>query len=418
MTALGTAIIPKPAVHVVDKIPCTTHTCASTTANNTAMDTREQSLSDFFGILSESPSPKRQGRISQSTSDLSLTGLLSEHAVPVVRDISDNSHVDSSDMHNSFASRETYTVDPDEVDLLMAQRMMQISMKEREEVYCDLHGVADEVIETPELIMQAISNMKLELSKFYNAAAYQQALAKDSKYVHSQEFLLRFLRAERFDVVRAASRLVNFYSLKLQAFGLEKLTQDISQEDLTENERKGLYESMTYDLPFRDRAGRAILFKMGTSVSVPMNELLRRGVYAVLSYSRDEENQKKGLVIVAYHMGDEYRPEDAEQRGKVNEHWGRLFACLPVRFQAIHCCFDSKVWRPTTANFRMSVDLFSGLRTMVRELSLSSFLLSLCSSTSSCLSRSTTVITRRCVLRYKHTVFRVLDFLSPMKVPL
>ena len=266
MTALGTAIIPKPAVHVVDKIPCTTYTCPITTAK-TAMDTEEQSLSDFFGILSESPSPKRQGRISQSTSDLSLTGLLSEHAVPVVRDISDNSHVDSSDMHNSFASRETYTVDPDEVDLLMAQRMMQISMKEREEVYCDLHGVADEVIETPELIMQAISNMKLELSKFYNAAAYQQALAKDSKYVHSQEFLLRFLRAERFDVVRAASRLVNFYSLKLQAFGLEKLTQDISQEDLTENERKGLYESMTYDLPFRDRAGRAILFKMGTSVN-------------------------------------------------------------------------------------------------------------------------------------------------------
>jgi hypothetical protein len=116
---------------------------------------------------------------------------------------------------------------------------------------------------------------------------------------------------------------VNFYSLKLQAFGLEKLTQDIFQEDLTENERKGLNESMTYDLPFRDWAGsRAILFKMGTSVSIPiMNILLRRGIYAGLSYSRDEENQKKGLVAVAYHMGDKYRPEDS--RGKVvNEHWG------------------------------------------------------------------------------------------------
>jgi hypothetical protein len=77
-------------------------------------------------------------------------------------------------------------VDPaDEVDLvMMAQKMMQISVKEREEVYCDLHAVADEVIETPELIIQAINDMKLvELSKIQNAEAYphQHALTKDSK---------------------------------------------------------------------------------------------------------------------------------------------------------------------------------------------------------------------------------------------
>ena len=150
-----------------------------------------------------------------------------------------------------------------------------------------------------------------------------------------------------------------------------------------------MYESMTYDLPFRDRAGRTIIFKMGSSVSIPMNELLRRGMYAGLSYSRDEENQRKGLVSVAYHLGDEYRPEDSEQRGEVHKHWGRLFACLPVRSQAIHICFDSPIWRSTAANFRMSVDLFSGLRTMVRDPRLRSFGLSSCSSTCLCLSLGT-----------------------------
>jgi CRAL/TRIO, N-terminal domain len=311
----------------------------------------------------------------RSTSDLSVTGLIDEHAIWVLRD-----------MDSSFVSRDINTLDPKDVDSLMAQQMMQMSMKEREEVYCDLHGVADEVKETPELIIQAINDMKLELSKIQNATAYQQALAQDSKYVHRHEFLLRFLRAERFDVVRAAIRLVNFYSLKLQAFGLEKLTKDIFQEDLTENERKGLYESMTYDLPFRDRAGRTIIFKMGTSVSIPMHELLRRGMYASLSYSRDEENQRKGLVLVAYHMGDEYRPEDSEQRWEVHKHWARLLACVPLRYQAIHICFDSPIWRATGANFRISVDLFSGLRTMVRDFSCYHFLLSLCSSTCLCLS--------------------------------
>jgi CRAL/TRIO, N-terminal domain len=322
-------------------------------------------------------------------------------------------------MDSSIVSRDINSLDPKDVDSLMAQQMMQMSMKEREEVYCDLHGVPDEVNETPELIIQAINDMKHELSKIHNATAYQQALAQDRKYVHSQEFLLRFLRAERFDVERAAIRLVNFYSLKLQAFGLEKLTKDIFQEDLTETERNGMYESMTYDLPFRDRAGRAIIFKMGTSVSIPMNELLRRGMYASLSYSRDEENQRKGVVSVAYHLGDEYRPEDSEQRQKVNEHWARLLACIPVRFQAIHICFDSPIWRATAANFRISADLFSGLRTMVRDFSLLSFssfplLIHLFVS----VSRSTLVTTRLFVLRYRLTEFRVLDFPSPRMVPL
>jgi len=117
---------------------------------------------------------------------------------------------------------------PEDVDTLMAQLMTQSSMHEREEVYNDLHGVADEVVETPEMNDEAMNRMKLELSKmFTEATAYREALAQDRSFVHSYKSLLCFLRAERFDPVRAATRLTKFYSLKMKGFGLEKLTKEI-----------------------------------------------------------------------------------------------------------------------------------------------------------------------------------------------
>jgi len=117
---------------------------------------------------------------------------------------------------------------PTDVDTLMARLMAQLSTHEREEVYNDLHGVADEVVETPEMIDEAMTRMKGELASMStDATAYREALAQDRSFVHSYKSLLCFLRAERFDPVRAATRLTKFYSLKMKGFGLEKLTKEI-----------------------------------------------------------------------------------------------------------------------------------------------------------------------------------------------
>jgi len=259
---------------------------------------------------------------------------------------------------------------PEDVDTLMAQLMAHLSVHEREEVYHDLHGIADEVVETPQMIDEAITKMELALSNMSEGVeAYQPALAQDSSFVLSYKSLLCFLRAERFDAARAATRLVKFYSLKLSGFGVEKLTKDIYQEDLTqEDEREGMYDSMTHVLPFRDRAGRSIIFKLGSVMSTtPIVELVRRGVYAGLSHSRDEENQRKGMAFVNYLVGDEYEPEKIDEQFKINQHWGRLAESLPMRVTAFHFCYSSTNWRPVTSTYRMSVDSFTGLRTMVRD---------------------------------------------------
>jgi len=253
----------------------------------------------------------------------------------------------------------------------MSHAMAQPSMDECEEV-------------SQEMIDEAMNGMKLELSRMSSAGkavAYQKALEQDSTFVHEYKSLLSFLRAEQYDVTRAATRLAKFYSLKLEGFGVEKLTKDISQEDLTQQERDGLYDSMSLQLPFRDREGRSVLVKVvGLPLpSTPARELFRAGLYAALSHSQDEEDQRMGMTGVIYLVGDELGPKEIQKVMYYCRHWARLVESAPFRTSVIHVCYSSTSSIPDTT-FRMSVDSLTGLRTMVREIRyLPSFVLSLVS---------------------------------------
>jgi len=69
---------------------------------------------------------------------------------------------------------------------------------ESAEVYNDVHRVADEIIETPEMIgMRPSVGMKIKLSKMSTeTAAYQQAFAQDGNYVYDSKSLICILQAE------------------------------------------------------------------------------------------------------------------------------------------------------------------------------------------------------------------------------
>jgi len=152
------------------------------------------------------------------------------------------------------------------------------------------------------MISEAISSrMKVELSSMSTAraTAYQQALAQESSYGHDYKSLLPFLRAERFDAVRAASRLARFYSVKLEGFGVDKVTNEICQGDLTQQERDGLCDTRNLQLPFHDREGRSILVKV-TSLplpSPPERELIRSGFMLAYPTADEVPVPKAGVQI-------------------------------------------------------------------------------------------------------------------------
>eukprot|EP00934_Nitzschia_sp_Nitz4_P006191 Nitzschia sp. Nitz4//scaffold83_size84149//82297//83772//NITZ4_005190-RA/size84149-processed-gene-0.82-mRNA-1//1//CDS//3329558995//6181//frame0 len=257
---------------------------------------------------------------------------------------------------------------PSNVDKLAATEMLALSMSDREKVYFDIHGVSEEVTETNELIQKSLLQFERLLRKSNNSSQ-QQALRlashQDPLYVQNPEFRLCFLRADRFDVPAAVNRFLSHFQLKLELFGEQMLTKEITQDDLDDDDLDALYNTISFTLPSRDPAGRLVLVRTSHNANPPIRAMMRKTFYALMAGTHDEEIQRKGCVVVSYLVGQPMVWEEFTKRQKMNHEWGRALAAIPLRLEALHVCFDSFVWRSLVAVFKLTANMFTRLR--VRE---------------------------------------------------
>ena len=75
-------------------------------------------------------------------------------------------------------------------------------------------------------------------------------------------FRLQFLRADNYDPAAAARRMIAFFQHKMHYFGKDKLVQDITLEDLSEEDMETLKSGIFLKLAWKDHAGRTILLIM------------------------------------------------------------------------------------------------------------------------------------------------------------
>lgn len=256
-------------------------------------------------------------------------------------------------------------VDPDALDTLIANELARLSMTDRERLFCEIHGVPSKIRETSQLIDDSLRLLQKEIAAIHTKFAYQQALELDPAFVQDPKFLLKFLRADRFDHVAAAKRLVKFFEAKLELFGASLLTTNITQEHLQEEDLHALYNGMGMDLPFRDRAGRLVFFQLAQPVTVTLRALLRKSFYAVMSLTDDDETQKNGTVLISYVVGQQLNWQQMRQRREMNRQWAMLIPAIPIRLEALHICIDSILWRPILAVFKLACNMFTRIR--VRE---------------------------------------------------
>jgi hypothetical protein len=151
----------------------------------------------------------------------------------------------------------------DEVDIHIAQALNRLSMQERDQVFHDLHGVNDVIPETHDFVTTKVQELQSNLmylkDRHPKAKAFQMALEQQSAFVFDPIFLLMFLRSESFDVAKAADRMIRFFDLKLFLFGPDSLCRDITMDSLSKDDTSALKAGFFQLLPFRDRAGRAVL---------------------------------------------------------------------------------------------------------------------------------------------------------------
>ena len=78
--------------------------------------------------------------------------------------------------------------------------------------------------------------------------------------LQDKKFLLLFLRADQYDISRAAKRLAAYFQYKLDLFGDEKLVTRITLKDMNDDDMESMKANSTILVPMKDRAGRRMFF--------------------------------------------------------------------------------------------------------------------------------------------------------------
>lgn len=143
-----------------------------------------------------------------------------------------------------------------------AELLQKVTPEDRMEGLHDVHGVFQPVEETEQLVQEKMDELRLCLryDKFTpgeTREAYDQVARESPQFVENQ--LIKFLRADAFDVRKAAIRVLKHFEAKKEFFGAELLGKEIQLDDLNELDQQVLQEGAVQLLNKRDRSGRAIL---------------------------------------------------------------------------------------------------------------------------------------------------------------
>jgi hypothetical protein len=163
--------------------------------------------------------------------------------------------------------------------------------------------------------------------------------------VEQREFRLSFLRAERYDIEKAAIRFIDYFEEKRRLFGVDNLTTKIKLKDLDSETKDCLESGQIQLLPGRDRAGRAVI--VGTK-KLAFNGVERqderstlRAFWILCSIAlEDVETETNGVVFVKYAIGG---ASDDSNNGFHRRicNWGNILRALPLRVASIHYCVEN-----------------------------------------------------------------------------
>eukprot|EP00980_Cylindrotheca_fusiformis_P028461 scaffold22602_cov154-Cylindrotheca_fusiformis.AAC.1 len=201
----------------------------------------------------------------------------------------------------------------------LASKFGKVSLGEREAALFDIHGVAHSLAEDPEMLsmtLKELNEMLTSMICWKQASAFKLAESQDPEYTRSHKLLLMFLRCENFNTKAAATRVTTFFQHKLRLFGPERLCHAIGQSDLDEEDFKCLSAGYLQFLPRRDHVGRAQLiyfppFALWDTHDNAVSALpewrgkLRSLYYLCMALLRDEETQKKGIVLIVHSVGSD-----------------------------------------------------------------------------------------------------------------
>jgi len=257
---------------------------------------------------------------------------------------------------------------PKAVDDLLAQEMMQLSVKDRNDIQEEIHGVKCLAVEeTPTIVRCALIQLAFELDEQTpdcQKKAYLQSQQPpkvlpehqrifhelhqleplpQSSYVNDVEFRLRFLRCDLFDIKKSAKRILNFLDLALELFGDYALRRPIRLSDFTKEEMRHIRIGRFQVMPNRDRSGRRIYMIIPEQEHTKCPPIIRAKITLYQSWAigyKDVETQRKGHIVLVWYDKTFISSPTPKLRYRYD-------ASKSTRVSAIHVC------SPDTPYFRM-----------------------------------------------------------------
>lgn len=246
-------------------------------------------------------------------------------------------------------------INVENVDKLMAREIDRLSLRDRNALFEEIHGVSNMAIEeTPELVEYSLRSFEIELEKInpdsriaYDSIANQFLNNAARRIVTSRAFRLRFLRCVFFNPSEAALRMVNFFELLYALYGREHvLSFDETMDFFIDGKgdqiafRTGLLQL----LPFRDRSGRKILIMVLDALEIEGKTRLKIFLYMIFVAGQDAETQRNGVVMLFWPGCKEFRLPTSSHMNLVS----RSLRGMPTRFASFHFCFsDSPFFQMT-----------------------------------------------------------------------
>ena len=198
--------------------------------------------------------------------------------VPCLND--DGDDADPSSFQGTIRNHHLRHAEMKETEDLLAAEMNKLSVQERSRALEDVHCVAEELQETPEMIERALREFDQVVQTVgTNDRIYTIALNQNRSYVEDPSFRLKFLRANTFDVRKSVDHMMSFLSQKALYFGEEKVAQDITVEDMNDEEIAVMRSGFFQILKDRDQSGRVILYN-ATVPRVPFERKVETPVRA------------------------------------------------------------------------------------------------------------------------------------------
>lgn len=258
----------------------------------------------------------------------------------------------------------------EETESVLAKALGSLSVKERSQVYEDVHGVSKPIEEDPAFVFQSLAALDDEIGVI-KTGIYEKALVQNRTYVEDNALRLMFLRSEYFNVGAAAKRLMRFLKQKAAYFGEEKLTKEITLQDLSEDDAISLESGVMQILPEADRSGRVVIavFPYLRNYTIPENLVSsmllfllcvitipvfqshtlsfplflqsRSTFYIEMHLLRDKEVQRKGAVYIYYNT-------NPNRMGLTKNHSTMIAraiqhkSAMPIRYASFHTCLHDR----------------------------------------------------------------------------